>query len=72
MKQEIVYEGIGMSGTDILIYFTLGSDLAKRFRSVKVPIDEFRHDEIGFALNAAANRRLKAAWEGDEPFDLED
>nr|CRY97342.1 hypothetical protein [uncultured prokaryote] len=67
-KYEIEFEGIGSSARDLVVFFTVGRDAAKRYCHVKVPYSALTDPVIVERCNTAVADRLRAAWEEDEPF----
>nr|CRY97426.1 hypothetical protein [uncultured prokaryote] len=67
-KYRVTYEGVGLSQKELHVFFRVGEGVAGRMAMVKVPREVFSTPEAIHWVNEAVNRRLKAAWEEDEPF----
>lgn len=67
MSDDLKFEGIGISGGIISVYFVRKALGAPRFETVKLPVESLLHDEILHDVYAAAAKRLRLAWETGDP-----
>jgi len=64
MNVNVEYQGLGLSGENLIIFFTIGEQSARRVHKVEVPIRELTMDEISYELHKAHAKRLREMWEG--------
>lgn len=62
-KVNVEYQGIGLSGPDLVVFFTIGEQGARRVHRVQVPISELTMDEVSYELHKAHAKRLRDYWE---------
>ena len=63
MKVNSEYQGVGLSGSNLIVFFTIGEQGARRVHRVEVPIRELTMDEISYELHKAHAQRLREIWE---------
>nr|CRY97352.1 hypothetical protein [uncultured prokaryote] len=67
-KPKVTYEGLGLHEKSLTVFLSIGDTGAKRMRTLTIPAEVFTSPEMISWVNSAVNRRLRAAWEHDEPF----
>ena len=61
------YEGINWTEKYLTVSFTIGEGAAKRFRVVKVPMDDLLKAGLSIGLNKLEAKRLQAYWDAGQP-----
>lgn len=61
------YEGVNWTDKYLTVSFTIGQGAAKRFRSVKVPMEDLLRAGVSIGLNRVEAARLQAYWEAGQP-----
>lgn len=69
--RNIKYQGIGLRGDSLVVFFTSDTGVLKRFHEVIVPGSIMRHHEILVWFTDQHYRNTRPPWERDEPLPLD-
>lgn len=64
---EGTYEGVNWTDKYLTVSFTVGQGAAKRFRHVKVPMEDLLKAGVLIGLNRVEAKRLQAYWDAGQP-----
>lgn len=64
---DTTLEGVNWTEKYLTVSFTIGQGAAKRFRHVKVPMEDLLRAGVAVGLNQVEAKRLKAYWEAGQP-----